>query len=172
MSRLSLILLALLAACTARSPQAPALRDLARPVYSTASFDLSRLAGDWVQVAEVTSHPGCAPGRMTVSGAAPAPARSVAWSVAWSLCLDGRRQSGQGALHSTGPGRFALPGLSQDIWVLWADADDRTLVLGTPSGQFGIVLDRGAIPADRAKAAADILVWNGYAAGLLRFGGG
>ncbi len=48
--------------------------------------------------------------------------------------------------------------------MLWADADYRTLVVGTPSGQFGFVLNRGAtLPPDRLKAAKDIARFNGYA---------
>jgi apolipoprotein D and lipocalin family protein len=46
--------------------------------------------------------------------------------------------------------------------VLWADADYRTLVIGTPDGSFGFILNRGGFPADRLKAAREILAWNGY----------
>ena len=37
-------------------------------------------------------------------------------------------------------GRFALDGLDEPLWVLWADADMRTLVIGTPSGRLGFIL--------------------------------
>jgi apolipoprotein D and lipocalin family protein len=162
-----LALLLALAACAAPVPKADiALRDTSRPVYANASFDTARLAGTWTQVGEVTSHPGCAPGRLTVKGKAPA------WQVDWQLCLNGHARAGQGALVAVGPGQYALPGSALTWWVLWADADNRTLVLGTPSGAFGLVLDRGAIPADRAKAAIEILRWNGYDIGLLQLSRG
>jgi apolipoprotein D and lipocalin family protein len=151
--------LGLLAACAPKPPPEAVLRDLARPVYSNASYDFARLEGTWVQVADLAAtDTGCAPGQMQVAGG----------QVTWSLCLNGRPANGQGALQAAGPGRFTLPGLAPVVWILWADADDRTLVLGTPGGQFGVILDRGALPADRAKAATDILAWNGYDVALLR----
>ena len=51
----------------------------------------------------------------------------------------------------------------EEGWVLWADADYRTLVIGTPSGRFGFVLNREAVlPPDRLLAVQDILRFNGY----------
>ena len=155
-------LFVLLAACAAKEPPPAPLRDTAKPMYSTASFNAGRLIGDWVQAGEVTHHPGCGPGQMRVTPT------ETELMIDWQLCLDGRLQSGHGNLTPRGDGRFAVPGSDVPWWVLWADADGRTLVLGTPSGAFGIVLDRGQIPADRAKAAADILVWNGYDRALLQ----
>ena len=39
----------------------------------------------------------------------------------------------------------------------------RTLVIGTPSGEMGFILNRdGRLPADRLAAAREILEWNGY----------
>lgn len=157
-----LVLLLLLASCAGREPAPLPLRDTSRPMYSTAAFNAGRLTGDWVQVGEVAHDPGCGPGRMRVS---PTETELV---IDWQLCLGGRLQSGQGNLVPRGDGRFGVPGSDLPWWVLWADADGRTLVIGTPSGAFGIVLDRGPIPADRAKAAADILAWNGYDTTLLR----
>lgn len=164
MPRLSLALTLALAACAAAPPRAPEpLRDAAGPIYSTASFNAGHLAGTWRQVAEVTHRPGCGPGQMTVT---PTEAELV---VDWQLCLDGTLRAGHGALRPAGPGRFRVPGSTAPWWVLWSDADARTLVLGTPDGSFGVVLDRGAISADRKKAAADVLAWNGYDPALLTF---
>jgi apolipoprotein D and lipocalin family protein len=60
------------------------------------------------------------------------------------------------------PGRFAVDGMD-DWWVLWADGDYRTLVIGTPSGRFGFVLNRESLlPADRLRAVRDIVRFNGY----------
>ncbi|MFN6978455.1 MAG: lipocalin, partial [Gemmobacter sp.] len=66
------------------------------------------------------------------------------------------------------PGRLAVAGEAAPWWVLWLDADARTAVIGTPGGSFGLILDRGAIPADRLAAARDVLAWNGYDLGRLR----
>lgn len=164
MPRLSLALALplALAACAAAAPRAPEpLRDTARPIYSTAGFNAGQLIGSWRQVAEVTHRPGCGPGQMTVT---PTETELV---VDWQLCFDGTLRAGHGNLTPAGPGRFRVPGSTAPWWVLWADADARTLVLGTPDGSFGVVLDKGAIGADRRQAAADVLGWNGYDLSLL-----
>lgn len=159
----ALLLTLALTACAAPAPP-PGLRDTDQPIYSSAAFDPAVLTGTWVQVADLTRRPDCDAGGMTVSP------QGKGWQVAWQFCLNGKRDAGQGALHMTGPGRFALPGLATPVWVLWVDADARTLVLGTPSGAFGLILDRDAIPADRLQAARDVLRWNGYdTAALNRF---
>ena len=57
----------------------------------------------------------------------------------------------------------------QPWWVLWADTDYRTLVIGTPSGAFGFVLNRGGLlPEDRLRSAREVLAWNRYDLALLR----
>ena len=78
------------------------------------------------------------------------------------LCLAGKSTSLSGKLTPAGPGRFALAG-QPDWWILWADVGYRTLVIGTPSGAFGFVLNRGSnLPSDRLAAAREVLDWNGY----------
>lgn len=150
-----LALLAVLAACT---PAPVALqggfRPAAAPIYSTVQLDAGRLAGDWRQVAGFGVPAGCRPGGATIRG-------TGALSAAFRLCLSGTEWQGSGAMQPAGPGRFVVAG--RPWWVLWADADYRTLVIGTPDGSFGFVLDRsGGISADRMKAAREILDWNGY----------
>ena len=152
MSRVRLGLLVLLAACTARPEPVSVTRDLSRPVYSIAGFDAARLSGDWVQVAGFGA---CAGGSLQVGA-----------GVAYDLCL----ASGQarGEAQATGvPGRFQTK--DGGLWVLWADADNRTLVIGGPDGRIGAVLNRGAdISPDRLTAARDILSFNGYDVARLR----
>jgi apolipoprotein D and lipocalin family protein len=153
--RLRLLLLLALAACAspATAPQG-SFRPASAPIWSSAQLDRARLAGEWRQVAGFGVPAGCRPGGMTISG-------KGALTAAFRLCASGREWKGGGAMTATGPGRFDLAG--QSWWVLWADADYRTLVIGTPDGSFGFVLDRsGAIPADRLRAAREILDWNGY----------
>ena len=133
------------------------LRNPAAPLYSAATLNPERLNGSFALVESLGSDPGCTPGGAEISG--PVGAQLVTWS----LCLPAGVSNGHAALVPAGPGRFEVKGLGQ-VWVLWVDADYRTLVLGTPSGAFGLVLDRsGTLPADRARAAHEILDWNGYA---------
>lgn len=48
-------------------------------------------------------------------------------------------------------------------WILWADADRRTMAIGTPDGTFGFILDREREGGeDRIAAARDIMEWMGY----------
>ena len=145
----------MLAACTAAQPPvAVTFRAPDAPIYSSAVLDEARLSGPWLQVA--TLAPGgqavCRPGAVDFDRG----------QVRWDLCLPDGRHSGDGPLLPGKPGRFAVEGMA-DWWVLWADADYRTLVISTPSGQFGLVLNRdAALPPDRLKAVRDILGFNGY----------
>ena len=146
--------LVVLAACNAKPVAAPAFRDAGEPIYSSAVLDPARLAGHWVQVA--TFAPGgrarCGPGQLDVSGL----------QASWDLCLAGGAIGGAGPMVPGKPGRFDVAGMPV-WWVLWADADYRTMVIGTPSGSLGFVLNRdAALPADRLKAVRDILNFNGY----------
>ncbi len=77
-----------------------------------------------------------------------------------TLCLAGQAQAVSGTASLVGPGRLRVNG--EDWWVIWVDVGYRTLAIGTPSGRFGIILDRGAIPADRLNAAREIFDFNSY----------
>lgn len=146
-------LVLVLAACVARAPAAPdgKFRPAGGQIYSSAVLDSAKLPGRWQQVATF-GDAGCRAGGVDIKPDGRA---------AFRLCLNGRDVKGSGRLQPSGPGRFAIAG--QDWWVLWADGDYRTLVIGTPSGGFGFVLNRdGAISADRMTAAREILEWNGY----------
>ncbi|HOZ34653.1 MAG TPA: lipocalin family protein, partial [Tabrizicola sp.] len=56
----------------------------------------------------------------------------------------------------------------QDWWILWVDSGYRTLAIGTPSGRFGFILDRSALPPDRLAAASEVFDFNGYTTAALR----
>ena len=163
MHRLIVVLL-LLAACAAPVPPTRPYRDIAKPIYSSAVLQTGRLEGRWVQVAAFgPADGGCKPGGAEFS---PGPGGLQA---TLRLCLGGSDVQSSGPLTPAGPGRFAVNGFAGPWWVLWADADLRTLVVGTPSGSFGFILNRdGALPADRLAAAREILDWNGYDLGQLR----
>lgn len=152
--KLAALALALgLSACGAAPAAAPegAFRPAGGQIYSSAVLDSAKLPGRWQQVGTFGAE-GCRAGGVDIKPNG---------RVAFRLCLNGRDVKGSGRLQPTGPGRFAVAG--QEWWVLWADGDYRTLVIGTPSGGFGFVLNRGgAISGDRMTAAREILDWNGY----------
>ncbi len=137
----------LLAGCVAPVAEDTYIRAVEKPVYSIAGFDPTRLSGDWVQVAGFGR--SCEGGRL-----------QMAARLSYDLCLASGRAAGQAAPTGV-PGRFEAP--DGALWVLWADADDRTLVIGGPDGRMAAVLNRaGGISSDRLQAARDILGFNGY----------
>jgi apolipoprotein D and lipocalin family protein len=159
MYRIALALVLTLAACAPERASAPGFRDTAVPMFSNAVFDPARLPGQWVQAAAFSdAGAGCTRGG---AGIEPGGATTL------RLCLDGRVVAAQGRLVPVGPGRFALQGdagpLAQTWWVVWVDTDYRTLAIGTPSGDWGFILNRGGpLPDDRLRAAAEIFDFNGY----------
>jgi apolipoprotein D and lipocalin family protein len=160
------LLLALLASGCATAPQS-GFRAQESNIYSTAVVDAARLNGRWSQVADFVPKgaAACSAGGVQVE---------AGLRVKADLCLGGKRTGFSGQAEMTGPGRLRLIGADPDsigaeLWVLWVDADYRTLVVGTPDGQFGFVLNRDPVlPADRMKAAQEILAWNGYDLARLR----
>ncbi len=164
MHRLILPLLLLLVACAAPAPRVDGFRQPGRPIYSNAVLDLTTLSGRWMQVAAFSASgtPGCAPGGADIA------AGTSGLTLSGRLCLNGANLTYRGPMAISGPGRLtpaarAPRPLDREWWVLWADVDLRTLVIGTPDGSFGFILNRGgALPPDRLRAARDILDWNGY----------
>lgn len=154
-------LLLLLAACAPAPSRLDGFRRDA-PIYSNAVLDLATITGDWQQVAAFSARKStCAPGQARIGRMA------TGLAIDASLCLNGRAVAANGPLAITGPGRLtpakATAPLNREWWVLWADVDLRTLVIGTPDGSFGFILNRGgALPPDRLTAAREILDWNGY----------
>ncbi|MCX7288963.1 MAG: lipocalin [Rhodobacterales bacterium] len=150
-----------LGACSA-GPKAGAFRNPQAPIWSAAAFAPGQVTGSWRQVASFASAPGgCRAGAVEVTPIA------TGLAVKGSLCLDGKAQAIDVVARPVGPGRLSVGG-TEDWWVLWVDSGYRTLAIGTPSGQFGFVLDRGAIAPDRLAAAAEIFDFNGYATGRLQ----
>lgn len=148
------LILIVLAACTAKPLDTGAFRDPEAPIYSSAVLDGAKLNGHWLQVATFATggRAACGPGVVDILDA----------QARWNLCLARGQVSGAGPFMAGKPGRFDLAGMPV-WWVLWADADYRTLVIGTPSGDMGFVLNRdAALPSDRLKAVRDILQFNGY----------
>ncbi len=124
-------------------------------MYSLAGFDAARLSGAWHQVAGFGT--ACSGGAIEVGA-----------TTRFDLCLPDGQKQGAGAMVATKPGRFDLQGVGP-LWVLWADADNRTVVFGAPSGEYGLILNRDlSLPADRLTAARDILAFNGYNVAMLQ----
>ncbi|MCE6951051.1 lipocalin family protein [Cereibacter sphaeroides] len=159
MSRLSFLSLLLLAACAAKAPPPPsvAFRDTGTPIWSNATLEPARLAGEWREVAAFAAPGACRPGGATITTS------GNGLAISGRVCLGGRETALGGPLAVTGPGRLLPAGGTEPWWVLWADTDYRTLAIGTPSGRFGFILNRGGpLPPDRLTAAREILDWNGY----------
>lgn len=151
----------LLAACLGAGQGTGTFRDTGTPIWSAAALDPVSLAGDWQQVAGFASQTGgCRTGTLSIGPEA------GGLKLSGSLCLNGKPERLRGRADLTGPGRLTVSG--EEWWILWVDSGYRTLVIGAPSGRFGLVLDRGAIPPDRLQAARDVLDFNGYDLSLLR----
>ena len=154
MSRLTLAFLLLLAGCVAKPASTPALRAEGAPIWSAAAFQPGQVAGTWRQVADFRTSGSCGAGAVEIVPEA------GGLRLAGTLCLAGKAEKVSGLAPLVGPGRLRVKG--EDWWVIWVDVGYRTLAIGTPSGRFGIILDRGAIPADRLNAAREIFDFNGY----------
>lgn len=148
---LTALLLLPLTLCIPPQDTPQTFRDTDQPIASIALFDPGKISGTWAEVAHfapkgtpcgfclitVTQRPGAA--------------------------LD-LQATGQGStlLLPAGPGRLAAAD-GTEWWVLWVDADYRTLVIGTPNGRFGHIFDRSPRPSpDRLKAAQSVLARAGY----------
>ena len=154
-----LIPLLLLAGCAADpEPPPPGYRDRSVPIGTAVLLDGARLTGRWREVARFANplQEGCRGATHDIGGAL-------------VIRCDGEDAPRIAApLAATGPGRFAtgddaLP----DWWVLWVDEGYRTLVIGTPDGRAGWILDRDDAGPDRIAAAREILDFNGYDLGAL-----
>ncbi|CAN1572754.1 hypothetical protein MCELHM10_03386 [Paracoccaceae bacterium] len=151
-----------LAACLGGGTRDGQFRAEAVPIWSAAAFDPAAIAGDWQQVAGfATQAGGCNGGALQFTPDA------AGFAVTGNLCLNGKATRINARTTPNGPGRLAVSG-QEDWWILWVDSGYRTLAIGTPSGGFGFVLDRGAIPPDRLTAAREVFDFNGYTTADLR----
>jgi apolipoprotein D and lipocalin family protein len=150
--------LLLLAACAA-APSGYRAGDAA--ISSMAVLDPAQLSGEWVEVAGFFAPgQGCALGDLRLSLRA-----DGGLNAELAGCPGGSAAgiAGPRRADRVAPGRIAVAGLADPLWLLWVDGDYRTMVVGTPSGRIGAVLNRpGGVGADRLAAAREILDWNGY----------
>lgn len=156
----------LLAACSAAPPPAPlaVMRDTSVPIYSMAGFAPARLHGSWQEVAHLAAPglPTCGGARLEITG------QGEDLHLRGALCRAGLLTPVNARARHIGNGRLQVSGEAEAWWVIWADYDDRSVILATPSGSFASILDHGKIPGDRLKAARDMLGYNGYRTALLR----
>ena len=143
-----------LAACVAKPTAISAFRAADAPIWSAAAFQPGQVAGAWRQVADFRDAGSCGAGAVEITPEA------QGLRLSGTLCIAGRAEKVSGLAPLVGPGRLRVKG--EDWWVIWVDVGYRTLAIGTPSGRFGIILDRGAIPSDRLVAAREIFDFNGY----------
>lgn len=162
MHRIILLAALLLAACAPGPRQVAGFRQADAPIWSAAAFSPTQIAGKWQQAAGFAARTGgCADGALSFAPA------GDGLAVSGTLCLDGAVQKINGVARSTGPGRLTLDG-QEEWWVLWVDSGYRTLAIGSPSGRFGFILDRGQLPPDRLAAAREVFDFNGYTTAALR----
>ena len=143
---------------------APSYRDTSAQISSMALFDPARYAGLWYEVASFPTpfQSGCS------DTIAAYELRDDASLGVLNRCNTANGvQSISGSANVVGPGRLKvrLNGVpvAADYWVLWVDEGYRTAVVGVPSGRAGWILNRTPdIPADRLRAAIDVLDFNGY----------
>ncbi len=153
-----------LAACVAKTPTPQqSYRNTGTEIYSNAVFEPQRIIGRWAQVAAFSAaETSCKPGGAEFAQG------TQGLQLTTRLCLSGQETRFSGPVEFVAPGRMALrgadpAGIGQIWYVIWVDVGYRTMVIGTPSGDFAFVLNRdGPLPADRLKAAKEILDWNGY----------
>ncbi|WP_417606220.1 lipocalin family protein [Primorskyibacter flagellatus] len=160
--RIAIVWPLLLAGCIAAKPDKPTVsfRDTSVAISSSTRFDPQRFAGDWTRLADFGSpytDAGCRTLRFT-----PLPDNKMALQ----SCGDG---AGAAMPYAIAPfGRLEAEG-TDPIWVLWVAEDFGTAVLGTPSGAFGWIVNRGPrIQPDRYNAATDLLEFNGYDSSRLK----
>lgn len=161
-----------LGGCISRPSETAPLRDQSAPISSQIDATAKRLAGNWVVRRSWIG----APYLSTEQGSGTAGFRVS--EAEGGLQLSGYRFGVDAAkraeflafstqIKPAGPGRFAEIGGSvfgrAELWVLWMDADNRTVAIGTPNGRFGWIMDRRAKGGqDRLKAASEIMEWMGY----------
>ncbi|MEP2507665.1 MAG: lipocalin [Paracoccaceae bacterium] len=125
-------------------------RDRTAPFGATTRFDPQQMTGDWWIRAEFAEE-------ATMQ-------RQVTYALYGSEAFAIGPKNGRLERHDLGEGaRWQAGPDGPEVWLLWVDTGYRTAALGTPNGQFGLILDRSPSGgADRITAASEILEWFGY----------
>ncbi len=176
MRALWLIALVVLVACTETPRFLPdGYRDQSVQITSSTRFDAARFAGEWVIIESFDETPREVTAdrvSFTPSPAGYVYATAISHARTDPALANVLHISDRPQLQIGQFGRLSYLGEYSDqdpIWVLWIDEDHRTAVLGTPSGRFGSIINRGTkLRADRLQAARDVLAFNGYDISKLR----
>ena len=158
----------MLAACTPGPQFVPdGYRDQTVPITSSTRFNAEQFAGDWRVIESFERTPQ----EVTISRISFTPTQGgfayTASAPISPLAADAERNAPP-VYQLAQFGRMTREG-ADPIWVIWVDEDHRTAVLGTPSGRFGMIVNRTkTLRADRLKAAREILAFNGYDISKLR----
>ncbi|MDE0967800.1 MAG: hypothetical protein OSA51_00140 [Octadecabacter sp.] len=165
----SVLILMQLVACAQAQPiplQRAVFRDLSAQIASQTNVTADRLAGNWVVRQRFANQPGPV-GGVTFS-TLPNDALQMAQThqtCDLNVCVIVHTQV---LLKPMGLGRWMplnspMTFPSQQIWVMWMDFESRTAAIGSPSGQFGWIMDKNPTGGDdRIIAARDIMDWFGY----------
>lgn len=153
--RRAMMLAMLVAGCGAAvpPPEAPGWRDRTVPIGASLRGGPADLVGEWVVSAGFPVPAGAdlvapAPGDRVRIGAGVLEIAGAAGGRRWSWTPESP------GVYRAGETR---------LWLLWVDDDFRTAVIGAGDGRVGWVMDRpGQASADRARAAREILDFNGY----------
>ncbi len=133
-------------------------RDTNRPISASSRFDAEAFSGAWLLAA-------------TFEPARQAPVSITYMPEAQHFRVASSEVPQIAGLYQSGRPGELLP-LGDDrspLVVMWVDEDFETAAVGTPSGSFGAILDRdGTLPDDRARAASDILSFNGWDVSALK----
>nr|MCW1951318.1 lipocalin family protein [Octadecabacter sp.] len=141
-------------------------RDRSAQIASQTDVTAARMAGDWA-IRQRFAAPRTPLSGMTLAAL---PNGALQMSVLAGECVDDvcSEEEILILLEKTGPGRWTVRGPqahlpSNELWVMWMEFDSRTAAIGTPSGEFGWIMDKNLRGGgDRITAARDIMDWFGY----------
>jgi len=163
------LVLVVLAACAAEQPvrtQAAVLRDPSEQIASQTNVTAGRMAGRWVIRQRFANQSG--PLGVVMFSTLPNGALQMAQThQTCSVDPCGRAQT-LVLMEPTGLGRWTAVDAPiffprEELWVMWMDFDSHTAAIGTPSGEFGWIMDKNPTGGgDRIAAARDIMDWFGY----------
>lgn len=145
-----------LGACALGGPET--YRDESQPISASSRFDAQAFSGTWLMMATFE------------------PARRAPIAITYVPEVQNFRVASDEAPQIAGLYRAGRPGElvpltdgRSTLVVMWVDEDFETAAIGTPSGSFGAVLDRdGTLRDDRARAARDIMAFNGWDVAALK----
>lgn len=160
---------AALTACApepAQKPPADVFRNTGAQIASQTDVTAERMAGGWYIRQRFASEAGPVY-RMSLVAL---PGGVLEMSELIGDCVDDmcNEQEIVVLLRPAGPGRWVADGPQPllpegELWVMWMDYDSRTAAIGTPSGEFGWIMDKNPRGGgDRITAARDIMDWFGY----------